>query len=84
VRDARIALFGVAGTPRRATAAESVLVGQSLTEELLAEAAEHAFDDIDVIGDLHGSVHYRRRAGTHLVRRSLVDAAANRREVAHA
>ncbi|MFI5609993.1 FAD binding domain-containing protein [Amycolatopsis sp. NPDC051903] len=74
--DARLALFGIAGTPRRATAAENVLKGQLLDDAVLAEAAEHAFDDIDVLGDLHGSVTYRRRAGTRLVVRSLAEARA--------
>jgi len=82
ITDARIVLFGVAGTPRRATAAETILTGQPVTAELLRDAAHHAFDDIDIIGDLHGSVTYRRRAGVRLVERSLTNAAA--RETAHA
>ncbi|MFF4597636.1 FAD binding domain-containing protein [Amycolatopsis sp. NPDC001319] len=74
--DARIALFGIAGTPRRATAAEAILTGEVLDDAVLAEAAARAFDEIDVVGDLHGSVTYRRRAGTRLVARSLAEAAA--------
>ncbi|MGW4488060.1 FAD binding domain-containing protein [Amycolatopsis sp. NPDC004368] len=77
--DARIALFGIAGTPRRATAAEGILTGEVLEDAVLAEAAAHAFDDIDVLGDLHGSVTYRRRAGTRLVAVSLAEAAARSR-----
>ncbi|QRP43123.1 xanthine dehydrogenase family protein subunit M [Amycolatopsis sp. FDAARGOS 1241] len=75
--DARLALFGIAGTPRRATAAEEVLKGQLLDDAVLAEAAERAFDDIDVLGDIHGSVTYRRRAGARLVARSLAAARAS-------
>jgi aerobic carbon-monoxide dehydrogenase medium subunit len=82
ITDARIALFGVAGTPRRATAAETVLLGQTLSADLIADAARHAFDDIDIVGDLHGSATYRRRAGVRLVERSLTSAAT--RESAHA
>ncbi|WP_028935685.1 FAD binding domain-containing protein [Pseudonocardia spinosispora] len=80
---ARVALFGVAGAPVRATAAEQLLVGEPLSDGLLSEAAEHAFDGVDVLGDLHGSATYRRRAGTRLVRRSLAEA-AGRLAVAHA
>jgi carbon-monoxide dehydrogenase medium subunit len=76
--DARIAVFGLAGTPRRATAAEMILTGQPLDDDVLTEAAQHAFDDIDLIGDLHGSVTYRRRTGIRLVERSLIDARARR------
>jgi len=72
--DARIALFGVAATPRRAAVAEAVLTGEQVTDELLAEAAARAFDGIDVLGDMHGSAPYRRRAGTRLVARSLTEA----------
>lgn len=71
----RIALFGVASTPVRATAAERILHGQVIDAALLAEAAEHAFDAVEVLGDVHGSATYRRRAGTRLVARSLSEAA---------
>lgn len=79
--DARIAVFGVAGTPRRAVAAEKALLGQVLDDDALTEAAQHAFDDIDIVGDLHGSATYRRRAGIRLVARSLAEACARRTEV---
>lgn len=82
VTDARIALFGVAGTPRRATAAEAVLLGQTLSADLIADAARHAFDDLDIVGDLHGSATYRWRAGVRLVERSLTNAVP--KEAAHA
>jgi CO/xanthine dehydrogenase FAD-binding subunit len=72
--DARIAVFGVAATPRRATGAERILRGQPLTDAVLAEAARHAFDDIDIVGDIHGSETYRRRAGTRLVLHALTEA----------
>jgi aerobic carbon-monoxide dehydrogenase medium subunit len=80
--DARIALFGVAGTARRALAAERILLGSNLSPTALADAAAHAFDDIDVLGDMHGSATYRHRAGVRLVAKSL--SAALPKEVAHA
>ncbi|TCC57691.1 xanthine dehydrogenase family protein subunit M [Kribbella pittospori] len=80
--DARIALFGVAGTAKRATVAEQVLVGAELTPQVLTEAAAYAFDGFDVVGDLHGSATYRRKAGVRLVEKSL--RAALPLEVTHA
>jgi carbon-monoxide dehydrogenase medium subunit len=80
--DARIALFGVAGTAKRATIAEQTLLGAVLTPQLLTEAAAQAFDGLDVLGDLHGSATYRRKAGVRLVEKSLN--AALPLEVTHA
>lgn len=77
--DARIALFGVAATPWRATAAEQSL----LDDAPISEAAELAFAGVDVLGDLHGSADYRRRAGTRLVERALQEA-IGRQETARA
>jgi aerobic carbon-monoxide dehydrogenase medium subunit len=83
---ARIALFGVAGVPVRATEAERALVGEPLSPRLFTEAAGSAFDGVAVLGDLHGSATYRRRAGTRLVQRSLAEAAGrlSAAEAAHA
>jgi CO/xanthine dehydrogenase FAD-binding subunit len=69
---ARVALFGVAGTPVRAVAAEEVLMGERLTSAVLDAAAAAAFDGVEVVGDeVHASAAYRREAGRALVRRAL-------------
>jgi aerobic carbon-monoxide dehydrogenase medium subunit len=81
---ARIALFGVAATPCRAAAAEDVLVGSALDDAALDDAAHRAFDGVEVLGDLHGSAEYRRRAGTRLVARALREARTRVPEVARA
>ncbi|MDT7605890.1 MAG: aerobic carbon-monoxide dehydrogenase medium subunit [Pseudonocardiales bacterium] len=83
---ARIALFGVAAVPVRAAAAERALVGEPLSPRLFTEAAGCAFDGVAILGDLHGSATYRRRAGTRLVQRSLAEAAGrlSATEAAHA
>jgi CO/xanthine dehydrogenase FAD-binding subunit len=73
---ARVALFGVASTALRAGAAERVLLGSDLDDAALDEAAHRAFDHVDVLGDLHGSAEYRRRAGVRLVARALREARA--------
>lgn len=71
---ARVGLFGVAATPVRAHAAERALVGTRLEDDDLAAAAASAFDGVAVIGDIHGSVGYRRSAGSALVGRALQEA----------
>jgi carbon-monoxide dehydrogenase medium subunit len=69
---ARVALFGVARTPVRASGSEEVLVGQRVTGPVLDAAAAAAFDGVEVIGDdVHASAAYRRDAGRALVRRAL-------------
>lgn len=73
---ARVAPFAVAGAPFRATGAEDVLVGSTLDDAALDEAAHRAFAGVEVLGDLHGSAEYRRRAGTRLVARALREARA--------
>jgi carbon-monoxide dehydrogenase medium subunit len=69
---ARVALFGVAGTPVRAAGAEQLLVGERPTPAALDAAAAAAFDGVEVVGDeVHASAAYRREAGRALVRRAL-------------
>jgi carbon-monoxide dehydrogenase medium subunit len=77
---ARLALFGVAATAFRASSAEQALVGSALDDDVLTEAAHLAFDGVEVIGDLHGSAEYRRRAGTRLVARALHEARSRVRQ----
>jgi aerobic carbon-monoxide dehydrogenase medium subunit len=73
---ARIAMFGVAAAAFRASAAEQVLLGSTLDDQALDDAARSVFEGVEVIGDLHGSAEYRRRAGTRLVARALREAGA--------
>lgn len=69
---ARVALFGVAGTPVRSRAAEEILMGEHPTDAVLDAAAAACFDGVDVQGDeVHASAAYRRDAGGALVRRAL-------------
>jgi carbon-monoxide dehydrogenase medium subunit len=71
---ARVALFGVSSVPVRAAAVERALIGRVWGESLAGTAAEQTFDGVAVLGDLHGSATYRRRAGVRLVRRALLEA----------
>jgi CO/xanthine dehydrogenase FAD-binding subunit len=73
---ARISLGAVAPTPIRAVRAEHVLQGQTITAELLAEAAAVAAAEISPISDLRASGDYRRKLSEVLVRRALENALA--------
>lgn len=71
VREARIALGGVSDRPRRARGAEHALQGQELTPQLAEEAGALASEEIDTIGDIHGSAEYRKDLIGVLTKRAL-------------
>ena len=73
-RDApRVALaaIGVGGSPVRLTAAEALLDGRPLTDEVVQEAGEAASAAVDPPSDLHADGAYRRELLGVLVRRAL-------------
>jgi aerobic carbon-monoxide dehydrogenase medium subunit len=73
-RDApRVALaaIGVGGSPVRLTAAEALLDGRPLTDEVVQEAGEAASAAVDPPSDLHADSAYRRELLGVLVRRAL-------------
>ncbi|MCX2728025.1 hypothetical protein OO015_11040 [Thermomicrobium sp. 4228-Ro] len=75
---AAVALFGVNSRPTRAAATEQVLVGSTLSGDVLREAAARAVEAIDEpLSDVHGSAAYRRQVTPVVVRRAL-EAAAQR------
>ena len=82
IADARLVLTGVSGTPWRATAAEAVLVGATITDETIAEAAGQAATDLSPPADVHGSSSYRRHVAGVLARRTLTVAARRAKEAA--
>ena len=71
---ARIALFGVASTPVRATTAEDVLIGQTYSEDLLKASARNVQSVLDPEGDVHVTADYRRSVAETLTVRALDDA----------
>lgn len=74
VKIARIALGAVAPTPMRAHRAEAMLIGKTMTKEIIEEAAESAALEASPISDLRGSEEYRRELVQVLVRRTLMGA----------
>jgi carbon-monoxide dehydrogenase medium subunit len=69
---ARIALGAVAPRPMRATAAEDLLEGNTLSPELIEEAARLSAQATEPIDDVRGSAVYRRRVTGVVVRRLLI------------
>ena len=59
---ASVAVGGLVPKPVRAPSVENALVGQQLTQELIAAAADSVVDDLgmDIIGDIYASADYRR------------------------
>ena len=68
-KEVRLALTGVAPTTIRAHSAESVLKGQELQAEAIAEAAQVAAGETDPLSDAHASAEYRRKLVPIAIRR---------------
>jgi xanthine dehydrogenase small subunit len=69
VEDVRLAFGGMAGTVRRAQAAEGALRGQPWTEQTLQAACAALDDDFTPMTDLRASAGYRRDAARGLLHR---------------
>ena len=66
---ARIAFGGMAGTPKRAKAAEAALIGADWSEAAFAMAAERLGDDFSPLTDWRASADYRLLVAGNLLRR---------------
>jgi carbon-monoxide dehydrogenase medium subunit len=75
IAGARLAFFGVGGTPTRGAAAEAALTGKAPGTELFRAAARAAAAALSPEGDLHASAAYRRDVAAVLAERILLEAA---------
>ena len=75
-KSARITMFGVDGTPVRATEAEESLAGVRLDEKALQDAARLVSQALEPESDIHASAEYRKEVGGVLARRALASAQA--------
>lgn len=71
IRKAAICLGAVAPTPIRVREAEEILIGQPLTDDLLALAGAAAARVARPISDVRGSVEYRREQCDLMTRRAV-------------
>lgn len=60
VRDARIVISAATDTPKRLSAAESILRGARVDDGVLRRAGDAAASEAAMIGDEHGSAAYKR------------------------
>ena len=67
--DARIVLSNTASTPLRAREAERLLMGKTISDDLLVEAGQVASAEVRPPADVHGSAEYRREMAKVFVRR---------------
>jgi carbon-monoxide dehydrogenase medium subunit len=75
IREARIALIGVAGRPVRASHVETALVGQAAQAAVFEAAARDAAAGLEPASDVHGSGEFRRHLAGVVTRRALTAAA---------
>lgn len=69
--DARVVLGAVAPVPMRSKNAEGILIGQTISDKLLKQAAAAAAAECTPITDIRGSAEYRREMIRVLTRRAL-------------
>ena len=72
--EARIVVGACAPIPMRAKAAEKMLVGQELTDDLIREAAKKTSEETSPIDDVRASAAYRLKVTTVITIRALTDA----------
>ena len=73
ITDARIALGGMAATPKRAAMAEAALTGQPWSESTFVKAAAAMAQDFTPLTDWRASSAYRIRVARNLLRRFFLE-----------
>jgi aerobic carbon-monoxide dehydrogenase medium subunit len=74
IEDARVVLACVSPTPIRHTGMEEALRGADATTDAVRAAAERIGDDLEPLGDAHGSSDYRRAMARVVARRAVCQA----------
>lgn len=69
IQTARLAYGGMAGTPKRATAAEAALVGQPYREEVIQTAMTAMTEDFQPLSDMRASAAYRMQTAQNMLLR---------------
>lgn len=68
---ARLVFAGLAGAPRRAREAEAVLRGQTVSDQVITEAARIGAAPLELPADAHASMAYRREVARVCAERAL-------------
>jgi aerobic carbon-monoxide dehydrogenase medium subunit len=74
VAEARVVLACVSPTPQRHAGMEEALRGAATTAEAVRAAAECIGEDLEPLGDCHGSAEYRREMARVVARRAVYQA----------
>jgi carbon-monoxide dehydrogenase medium subunit len=77
IEEARVVLACVSPTPMRHSGMEEALRGADATEDAVRAAAERIGEDLEPIGDSHGSAEYRREMARVVARRAVSQAMSN-------
>ena len=73
ITNARVAFGGMAGTPKRASATEAALVGQTLSSETAKRASVALASDFTPLTDMRASADYRMQAAQGQLHRYFAD-----------
>jgi aerobic carbon-monoxide dehydrogenase medium subunit len=73
---ARVAMAGIAPTPRRLRAVERGLEGNAADAAAVREAASAAAEEADPPHDIHAGADYRRKMAVEMAARAVLEAAA--------
>jgi carbon-monoxide dehydrogenase medium subunit len=79
VEQVRVGVTGVGPKAYRATGVENALRGQPGSAESVEQAAQHAADGVDALGDIHASTEYRSHLARVFAKRALNEAIARAR-----
>ena len=74
IEDARVVLACVSPAPMRHARMEDALRGAPATADAVREASERIGDDLEPLGDVHGSAEYRRQMARVVARRAVLQA----------
>lgn len=74
IEEARVVLACVSPAPLRHVGMEEALTGSPATDEAVRQAAERVGEDLEPIGDVHGSAEYRREMARVVARRAVMQA----------
>ncbi len=73
ITSARIAFGGMAGTPKRATAAEAALIGSDWSKQTITTAMSEMANDFKPLSDMRASESYRMQSAQNLLLRYFHD-----------
>jgi carbon-monoxide dehydrogenase medium subunit len=74
IEEARVVLACVSPAPLRHAGMENALRGSAPTTEAVNDAAQRIGDDLEPLGDVHGSAEYRREMARVVARRAVLQA----------